>query len=337
MADSAAFPPEGEILVLGRGDIRRLLPMPTCITLMREALTAAMGADARAPLRTVMAVPGFNALLGVMPGFLPPDRLGIKVLTVSPENLAHGLSSHRGAVLLFDPAFGRLLAILDASEITAVRTAAASAVATDVLARKDAHILAILGCGEQAQRHVEAMRAVRPVTEIRLWGRSPERAQAFAARHLVPLAGLRHEVAPTVREAIAGADLICAVTSAGTPILAGADIAPGAHVNLVGASRPDEREADDDVVACGRVFVDLLPAALAQGGEIRSAIAAGRFRAEDIAGQIGEVIAGGRPGRRGEAEITVYKSLGVSPQDIASAAFLVERARLEGAGTRVPF
>jgi ornithine cyclodeaminase len=337
MPDEDPFPPEGELLVLSRKDIAGLMPMAAAIELMREAMRTALDADARLPLRTVMPTPGWGGFLGLMPGFLPPDRLGVKVLTVSPGNFAHGLSSHRGAVLLFEPAFGRLLAILDAAEITAIRTAAASALATDLLARRDAETLAILGYGEQAARHLEAMLAVRPFKEVRIWGRSAARAQTFIAAERARAGGAQMRVAGSVAAAVAGADVVCAVTAASRPILFGADLSPGAHVNLVGASRPEEREADDAVVTRGRLFVDILASALAQGGEIRSAIAAGRFRAEDIAGQIGEVLLGAVPGRTDSAEITVYKSLGVSAQDLASAAWLVRRARDQGVGARTPF
>jgi ornithine cyclodeaminase len=284
-----------------------------------------------------MRVPGFEGLLGLMPGYLPPDRLGVKVLTVSPGNFAHGLSSHRGAVLLFEPTYGRLLAILDAAEITAIRTAAASALATDILARKNARVLAILGYGEQAERHLEAMLIVRPFDEIRIWGRSSARAETFVAHNREKAATARLHIAATVSDAVAGADVICTVTSAHTPILLGADLADGVHVNLVGASRPEEREADDAVVTRGRLYVDLMASALAQGGEIRSAIAAGVFRPEDIIGQIGDVLAGTAAGRLSDRDVTVYKSLGISAQDLASAAWLVKAAEAQNAGARAPF
>jgi ornithine cyclodeaminase len=225
---------------------------------------------------------------------------------------------------------------MDAAEITAIRTAAASAVATRALSREDAGILAILGTGEQAATHVEALRHVRALKAIRVWGRSQEKARAFAARESARLP-FPIEVCESAREAVAGADIICTLTGATEPILSGQWLESGAHVNLVGASRRHAREADDEVVARSRFFVDLRVSALAEAGELYHAQQAGLVGESHILGEIGEVLGGQVQGRSSERDITVYKSVGIAAQDMASAHVIYERAMQEGIGNRVPF
>jgi ornithine cyclodeaminase len=270
-----------------------------------------------------------------MPG-AASQTFGAKLISVFPGNFALGLQSHQGFVALFDPANGAVIAMLHAGEITAIRTAAASAAATRVLARQDARRLAILGYGEQAETHARAMALVRPLTEITLWGRSPERATAVARRLESDLA-LPVRVAGTVREAVGEADIVCAVTAASDPILEGAWVAPGTHVNLVGSSMASTREADDALVARGRLFADHLEGVLRQGGEVIHAIGAGLIDESHVLGEIGQVMAGSLPGRRADDDVTLYKSLGAIVQDLFSGWRVYRRALAEGRGATVPF
>jgi ornithine cyclodeaminase len=246
------------------------------------------------------------------------------------------LQSHQGFVALFDPVSGAPVAILHAGEITAIRTAAASAAATRALARADATRLAILGYGEQAETHLHAMACVRPLSAVTVWGRSPERAAAFAERMGEEL-GVEVTAAATVEAAVADADIVCAVSAAPLPILEGRWIAPGAHVNLVGSSTAATREADDALVVRGRLFADHRAGVLAQGGEVIHAITAGLIDEAHVLGEIGEVIAGTLPGRLTDQDVTVYKSLGAVTQDLFSGWAVYRRAVAEGRGVAAPF
>src|SRR3977135_1931438 len=244
------------LLIVGGADVRRALPMSDCIEAVDRAMRAFSNGGADVPLRTIMQLPGGRNFFGVMPGYLDDPRgLGAKILTVYPDNTKHGLPSHIGLVVLFDTETGMPLAVMDAAEITAIRTAAASAVATRVLARKDASHLAILGTGEQAVTHLEAISKVRTLRTIRVWGRSTGKAERFAQEESSRLS-LKIEASRTAEEAVKGADIICTVTASREPVLNGAWLERGAHVNLVGASRLFVREAEDDVVAGSRFFVD---------------------------------------------------------------------------------
>jgi len=283
-------------------------------------------------LRIGAAIPGGN-VLAAMPGYLEqPASAGAKIIAVYPENARRGLSSHLGVVVLFDPARGVPVAILDATSITALRTAAASAVATNALARSDAGELAILGAGEQAATHLTAMAHVRKLRSVCIWARRPEKAQAFAREHAgsvdVPI-----RIATTVEEAVRDADLVCTTTGAREPILEGAWIRAGTHVNLVGASSAQTREANEALVMKAAYFCDFRPSALAQAGELIAA--AGALAERHIRGEIGEVLNGKVRGRSNADEVTIYKSLGIAAQDLAAAHHVYVEAQREGCGTRV--
>ncbi len=335
--------------IIDRATVRELLPMGECIELMERAMTALSAGATRQLLRQIMPlehVPGASgpessgpessgAAFGVMPG-TSPETFGAKLLSVYPGNFAKGRQSHQGFVALFDPASGEPVAILHAGEITAIRTAAASAAATRALARADARRLAILGYGEQAHTHAHAMSQVRRLSAIALWGRSTERA-GLLARTLEAELSVPVRVCDTARDAVASADIVCAVTAAPEPILQGAWVAPGAHVNLVGSSTAASREADDDLVARARVFADHRAGVLAQGGEVRHAIAAGRIGEDHVLGEIGQVMSGVLTGRAGDADVTVYKSLGAIAQDLFSGWGVYRRALAEGRGLEAPF
>jgi len=322
------------LLVIDRETVRDLLPMADCIALMHEAMTALSSGTTRQLLRQIIPLED-GAAFGVMPGSAP-QVFGAKVLSVYPGNFAKGLQSHQGFVALFDPETGRTVAMLHAGEITAIRTAAATAAATKVLARADAHRLAILGYGEQAHTHARAVALVRGLSGITLWGRSPEGARKLA-RALEAELSLPVKVAPTVRDAVAEADIICAVTASRDPILEGGWVADGAHVNLVGSSVAAAREVDDALVVRARVFADHREGVLAQGGEVVHAIAAGLIDESHVLGEIGEVMSGALAGRRADGEVTVYKSLGAVTQDLFSGWHVYRRALAEGRGALVPF
>lgn len=253
---------------------------------------------------------------------------GVKVITVMPGNHAHGEESHQGLVLLFEQERGRPLALLDATAVTAIRTAAASAVATRALAREDAGDLALLGSGTQARSHLEAMSAVRRLRRVRVWSRNPESARRFAEMGsrgpgLTPEA---IEAMPSAREAVEGADLICTVTAATEPVLQGDWIAPGAHVNAVGACTPRARELDGAAVARSRLFVDRRESALAEAGDFLLARSEGAVTDDHILGELGEVLEGRIPGRQSQEEITLFKSLGIAVEDLAAGRHVYRKA-----------
>jgi ornithine cyclodeaminase len=323
------------MLLLSQDDVARALSMADCIEVVDEALRALAREDVVLPVRTILWLPDRRGLLGLMPAFLGVGKLlGIKAITVMPGNHGTPFDSHQGVVLLFEADQGRLLTILDATAITTIRTAAASAVATRALARAEAGDLAILGTGVQAAAHLDAMRAVRPVRRVRVWSRNSSNARAFAARESARH-GIEVTAAPTAREAVLDADLICTVTSACEPILNGTWIAPGAHVNAVGACVPRCRELDSEAVRRARVYVDHRPAALAEAGDLLIPIAEGVLDATHIVGEIGDVLIGGVPGRRGPEEITLFKSLGIAIEDLAAAGRAYARAVAAGQGTSV--
>jgi ornithine cyclodeaminase len=304
-------------------EVARLLPYAECIPLMREAMIALSGGRTRQVLRSILDLPEGRAF-GVMPGAMLDDGIfGAKLVSVYPDNFAKGGPSHQGVVAMFDSATGAPSAILDAGEITAIRTAAASAAATDALARADARLLAILGYGEQAWRHVEAIRVVRDLEQVTIWGRSLERAQAFAAR--VRDIGLEAVAMTDVGGAVADADIICTVTAAAEPILESRWVADGAHINAVGSSRAGPAEIDNDLVARARFFADHREGVLSQGGEFLRAKAAGLIGDDHLLGEIGEVMGGRVAGRRSDSDITVYKSLGSIVQDLAAARHILGR------------
>jgi ornithine cyclodeaminase/alanine dehydrogenase-like protein (mu-crystallin family) len=326
-----------EIRILNAADVRRLLPMADCIDLMDKAMRAVSDGSAVLPLRSLLRMPGAIGAMGQMHGYLPdPSCFGIKLVSLFPRNTPPEYSSHLGVVLLFEADHGRPVALLDAAEITAIRTAAASGLATRLLAREDAGDLALLGAGEQAQSHLAAMLAVRPLRRVRVWARDAAKAAAFAATE-----GARHgiTVEPTAdaRAAVADADIICTVTKSREPILFSDWIMPGAHVNLVGSSFAGAVEVDTATVSRGRYFVDYRGSAIHEAGEYLNALAEGAIGPEHIVAEIGEVAAGASIGRRDGGDLTIYKSLGIAAQDLASAAFVLDRARREGVGQVVAF
>lgn len=307
--------------------IRRLAPPKELIGWMREAMIAVSKREVELPLRRGMPLPDGMGTIGMMPGYVGSSvqSAGVKLVSLVPPERRKG-SSHLGLMVLYD-ADGLLpVAVLCGGTITAIRTSAATANATDLLARKDAKSLAILGSGEQARTHVDAIRAIRPIEDLRIWG-----IDAGAVQALADAKGGR--ACTTVAEAVDGADIVCTVTAASDPILFGKELSPGTHVNLVGSSFPDKREADDEVVTRSRFYVDYLPSTLDQAGEFLHAREAGLVSEEHIVGEIGGVATGEVMGRQNDDEITLYKSLGVAAQDIVTARRVYDLACEAGLGT----
>jgi ornithine cyclodeaminase len=328
-----------DVLVLNGEQVAQLLPMPECIKVMRDALAALARGEALVPLRTVMRVPGVSGFLGLMTGYISPrdgqeGALGLKAVSVFPGNASRGIDTHQGAVLLFEADTGRLSALLDGAAITAIRTAAVSGVATDVLARPDASELAILGAGVQARTHIEAIAAVRPLRRVRIWSRNPERA-AVLASELRRRFGFPIEAAPSAEAAVREADLVATVTASPEPILKREWLKDGVHINAVGSSIPTSREIDTATMVAARLFVDRRESALAEAGDLLIAMREDAVTGDHIQAELGEVIIGKNPGRRSPGELTLFKSLGIAVEDVASAAYLVRRARETGTGQTV--
>jgi alanine dehydrogenase len=322
-----------EVLVVDQADVARLLPMADCIDVMEGALRALSAGKAILPLRPVIWTPERTGALAAMPAFLEEPRcFGIKVITVFPKNVR--CDPHQGAVLLFEAEEGRLLAILDATEITAIRTAAVSGLATRLLARDDARTLAILGAGTQARTHLAAVLAVRNIDEVRVFSRTSEKTRAFAERESKKH-GVRLTASASAEEAVRGADVVCTTTSSKTPVLIGEWLAPGAHVNAAGASVAADRELDGPAVARSRLFVDRRESALAEAGDFLLARAEGLVADDHIVGELGEIVLGRVRGRTSPSEITLFKSVGIAVEDVAAAHEIHRRAAAEGVGQRV--
>jgi len=306
---------------IDREEVAQRLTYEVCLPIVREAMIVFSKGETVQLLRSIVPL-GEGRMFGVMPGGMGSGRcFGAKLISVYPENFAKGVQSHQGVVVLFDPESGAPVCMVHAGEITAIRTAAASAVATDALARKDAKRLALLGYGEQAGTHARAISLVRALEEIVVWGRSVERAREFAARMSAEL-GLRVWAVDGVQEAVAEVDVVCTVTSAAEPILLGEWVRPGTHVNVVGSSFAGPAEVDNELVRRSRLFVDSREGVLAQGAEFLRAKAAGVVGNGHIVAEIGEVLAGDVVGRRSAEEVPVYKSLGHVVQDLACGWWL---------------
>lgn len=321
------------LLVLSEDDVRATLDMRGCIEAMESVLAALARGEVSMPLRSIMSVPD-DAVLGL--GLMPAHRGGtepvisLKEVVVVPGNSARGLDPHQGAVLLHDGTTGQLVAVLNASPITEIRTAAVSAVATRLLARPGSSHVAILGSGVQGRSHAVAMRSVLPEAELRVWSRDPSHAEALALE--------AHGLAcATVREALAGADVVCTCTASPEPIVALGDLAPGAHVNAVGSSGTWARELEADIVAEASLFVDRRESTVNESGDYLGAVAERGIGPDHIVAELGELIVGDHPGRRSDVELTVFKSLGLAAEDLAAAALCVRLARERGIGTEVTF
>ena len=324
-----------ELLVLAHEDVKRLLAMDDCIKLMAEALADLARGRSWQPLRFVVRPPEEESLMGLMPAHRssPEPAYGLKTVCIFPGN-PRDLDKHQGGVMLFDGETGELRALIDASAVTSIRTAAVSAVATRALARPDSKVLAILGSGVQARAHLEAMARVLPFEQARVWSRTAEHAQGFAAEAEAPFPV---EAVDSAEAAVRGADVVVTVTSAREPIVEHGWLAAGAHVNAVGSSIPTARELDSATIAAAALFVDRRESTLNESGEYLRAVEEEGIGPDHIRAELGEVLVGSHEGRRSDEELTVFVSLGLAVEDLAAAEYLYRRARSEGAGSAVPF
>lgn len=342
------------ILILGAREVHELLPYGECADVMRDVLAAFARGEVQQPLRTVLRPDGASSLMALMPSYRPGDPVayGLKAICITPGNPAIGLDTHQGIVLLSSAQTGEPLAVLNASAVTEIRTAAVSAVATALLARPDAGVLAIIGTGAQARAHLHAIAGSRALTEIRVAGRDHARAVRFAES--VPGPGPaspgRDQAGPggtragpavvacaSAREAVTGAGIIVTATSSAQPVLQHGWLTAGAHINAVGACVPSARELDAATMAAAAVFADSRESVSSEAGDYLLALAEGAIRPGHVRAEIGELLAGEAPGRSSAQEITVFESLGLAVEDLAAAAYAYGKARALGAGSWAEF
>ncbi len=320
-------------LVLAHREVTELLDMAGLVPLMRRTLVELSRGEIAMPPRQMLPHPDQPGLIAWMPAVLRGgDPFGSKVISVYPENRQRGMHTHQGVVVLFRPKTGEVRAIVDADAVTARRTAAVSAAATDLLAQPDAADLGLIGSGTLAETHLEAMLGVRPIRRVRVYARRPDRLRDFAERMSV-LFEVEVQPAADAQTAVVDADIVCTLTDARSPVLEGAWLHPGAHVNAVGASVGGFRELDDETVRRSLVFVDSLLHALPQADDLRLPIEAGVVGPEHVRGEIGAVADGRLQGRRQPDDVTLFKSVGLAAEDMAAAAYCVERAEALGLGT----
>ncbi|MBA3402584.1 MAG: ornithine cyclodeaminase family protein [Actinobacteria bacterium] len=320
------------LLILSEHDVRQLLDMESCIEAMEEVLTALARDELFQPLRSVARPPGAAGLIGLMPAHRGGESsaYALKEIVVTPDNPTRGLDAHQGAVLLHEGATGQLIAVLNASPVTEIRTAAVSAVATRALARSNVEHVAILGAGVQARAHVHAMRAVLDDPEVRIWARNLDAAEQLAAE-------VEAIASPSPDAALLGAEVVCTTTSSREPIVEHRWLAEGAHINAVGSSIPTARELETETVAASSLYVDRRESTLNESGDYLIAAAEGAIGPDHIKAELGEVLAGTHSGRESNDELTVFKSLGIAVEDLAAAGLVVRRAREQGAGSEVDF
>jgi alanine dehydrogenase len=313
-------------LWLTERDVRAVLSPIELIDVMERALTDFSAGRVAQPVRTAIEA-AERSFFAVMPALYRAEGvMGAKLVTVFPGNAARGKHTHLAVIALFDPDDGELLAVLDGRYITEARTAAASAVSVRHLAREDAGVLAILGSGVQAASHFEALRTVRRFGETRVWSPTAAHRERFAAER----EGVRD--AASGEEAVRGADVVVVATSSVTPAIESAWVKDGAHVIAIGACRPSQREVDPALVARSTLVVDSRAAALVESGDVVQAIAEGRFGAEHVRAELGEIAGGSKAGRTSAREVTLFKSLGLAVEDVVAAAVAYRRACEKGLG-----
>jgi ornithine cyclodeaminase/alanine dehydrogenase-like protein (mu-crystallin family) len=327
-----------KILILTHAEVEQLLPMTECIDVMAEALSALARGEMHQPLRMVVKPPEASGAIAMMPAYRSgaDPMFGLKAICVFPENAAKGKDAHQGGVLLFSGDTGEPLALMNASAITAIRTAAVSAVATRLLAREDACDLAIIGAGVQARTHLTAMACVRPLKRARIASRNFEHAQQFA-RAVQQQFPFVIEAVERAEDAVRDADIIVTVTTSREPVLRREWIAPGAHINAIGTYSPTARELDTATMVAATLFVDRRESALNEAGDYLLPAREGAIGPEHIRAEMGEILIGSASGRSTPEEITVFKSLGLAIEDLAAAAYLYERATRLDVGAWVDF
>jgi len=321
--------------LLNEAEVASLLSMGELIGVMESALARFSAGDVLQPVRTVLSVGPTKAFFGVMPAYLPdPGRLGAKLVTVFNGNEARGLPSHLATILLLDAETGALCGILDGRFITEARTAAVSAVSARHLSRVEASTLAILGTGVQARSHLEALKEVRGLKDIRVWSprlTSRERFVEEMATHVTGTLRATHHA----EQAVEGADLIVLATSSPTPVIENGWVSDGAHIMSVGACRPDQREMDPRLVARAELYVDSKAAALVESGDVVMGIREGRFGEAHLRGELGEVVLRRVHARTSHDQVTIFKSLGMAVEDVAAAGLVLDRAHERGIGQRL--
>ena len=320
--------------IINRQEVERLLPMAACIDVMADAMRAASSGAVSMPLRLFTPLADGSGSFGLMPGStLDPAFFGAKVISLLPGNPAKGLPTVQGYVSLFDHETGRPVALIEGSSVTAIRTAAASGLATRELARKDARTHGIFGTGVQAVTHIDAVACARDIREVVVWGRDPDKTREFARQQSNRV---QADVTATEYPAqAAGCDVVSTVTASSEPVLTGDWLQRGCHLNLVGVHTPEAREVDTGAIERSRVYVDLMESAMNEAGDILIPIGEGAVDRTHILGEIGQVLIGEVPGRTGSDEITLYKSLGIVAQDLFAAAYIYARALEDDAGVEV--
>jgi len=322
-----------QLTLLSAEDIRTALPMRDAIEAMKDAFAAFSSGRAVVPLRPVIPVPPVEGMILVKPAFVEGHGLGAKLVSVFPGNARAGKPTIHGLVVLVDPGTGEPTALCDGAFVTSWRTGAASGAATDVLARLDARVGAVLGCGAQGRTQALAIDTVRSLEEIRLYDPNAEKMVAFVEEMQAQI-GARLRPVSAADEAVEGADVICTATTSSTPVLEGRRLSPGAHVNGIGSFTAEMQEIDTAAVARSRVFVDSLESARAEAGDLVIAARQGETLPEDWT-EIGTLFEGKAQGRRSPTEITLFKSVGVAVQDIVAGALALKRARARGLGSTV--
>lgn len=327
-----------KVLILNNHLIHEMLPVDECIGVMERMFLDLAEGRAHNPLRSMIFPPGAQGLMGVMPGYRGGDdpAFGVKIVCVFKENPARGKDTHQGLVSLFDGGTGEPLAFLNASAVTAIRTAAVSGLATRLLARPESSTLAIIGSGMQAATHLEAMAAVLPLQSVNVASRRPEHARRFAAASGV-LYRFPIFACDTAKEAVEGADVVVTVTSSAEPVVRREWIAPGCHINAVGSSVAKARELESALVAAGSLFVDRRESAENESGDYLVPLREGLITPDHIRGEIGDLLTGRVPGRRSPEEITIFKSLGLALEDVAVAQHLYRKAQDVKAGDWIDF
>ncbi len=324
-----------EVLIADQQLVTELYTMDRAIATMRDAFRMLDEGDVVMPLRSLLVLPGGQRVMGLMPSYAGAlDAVGVKAVAAFPDNFGTEYDTHQGVVLFFDAQRGLLRAIVDATSITAIRTAAVSAVATGLLAREDARELAIIGAGTQAVAHLEAMSLVRPLQRARVFSVPHESAVAFSAAQSDRF-GVPVEVAETAQAAVAGADIVCTVTTSPEPVLKGEWVSPGTHVNCVGAYSPTTREIDSDLMVKSRLYADRRESLTAEAGEFLIPRSEGLIGDDHVRGELSELLVGKAQGRTSAEQITLFKSLGVAIEDLASACFVYRTAQESRQGTWV--
>jgi ornithine cyclodeaminase/alanine dehydrogenase-like protein (mu-crystallin family) len=326
-----------KILVLAGYHVRELLPYRECADVMREALAELAAGLLQQPLRTIVRPRDAAGFMALMPAYGPAagyGLYGLKAICISAGNPALGKDAHQGGVLLFAADTGEPLALVNASALTEIRTAAVSAVATGLLARPDAAELAIIGTGVQGRAHAHAVAATRPLTGIRIAGRDLARARGVAAE-LAGQLGLPVSAHDAVPEAVAGADIVVTATTSPRPVLRREWLSAGTHLNAVGACVPGDREIDTATMATAALFADSRESVRNEAGDYLLAQAEGAVN--PVRAELGELLAGTAPGRADDAEITLFESLGLAVEDLAAASYVYQKAKSLGAGTAADF